>query len=90
MLHWLVFSSLYRPVADFPFLAQGLPELAAGNGTAVFDRLAPSPFECSEDSKGLGSNLDEGTAAVLCNDGPNRPADLPSTRKYFEMIVQFI
>jgi len=81
MLHGLVFASLYSPVADFPFLAQSLAELAAGNGT-VFDRLTPSPFECSEDSK----EFDLATTAVLCNDGANRPADLPSTRKYFEMM----
>jgi len=43
--------------------------------------MALSPFERSEDSEELENNLDGASAAVLCNDGANRPADLPSTQK---------
>jgi hypothetical protein len=46
MLHNLIFTNLYFPFATFPLLAQGLAELAAGNGTTIFKMMTPSPFEC--------------------------------------------
>ena len=89
MLHNLVFTSLYFPFATFPLLAQGLAELAAGDGTTIFKMMTPSPFECSGDSsnnKGLEENHSEAQAAILCNDGVDIPADLRSTQKHYEMM----
>ena len=88
MLHNLVFTSLYFPVATFRLLAQGLAELAAGNGTTIFKMMTPSPFECSRDSsnKRLEENHSEAQAAILCNDGVDIPADLQSTQKHYEMM----
>lgn len=92
MLHSLVFRSLYTPLTWFRSIAQGLTELAAGNGTAVFKMaiskmVAPSPFECSQDSsKELEYNTPEASVAIYCNDGINIPADLESAQKHFEMM----
>jgi len=84
MLHYLVFSSLYFPFATFRSLAQGLAELAAGNGTAIFKMMTPSPFECSGDpSNGLKNAL-EAEVAILCNDGEDIPSDLQSAQKHYE------
>ena len=86
MLHFLVFRSLYTPLTTFRRLAQGLADLAAGNGTITL-KATPSPFECSRDSsKELEQNGFEAQIAILCNDGANIPADLQSARKHFETI----
>ena len=88
MLHSWIFFSLYSPFATYRGLAQGLAELAAGNGITVFNLASPPRFECSEDSfKGLEQNGGEALIAILCNDGVNIPADLQSTQKHFEMML---
>jgi hypothetical protein len=87
MLHSFVFQSLYSPIARFPFLAQGLADLAAGNGTIVLEVMTPPPFECSVDSsKDLEENNLEAHIAIMCNDGADTPADLRSVQKFFEMM----
>ena len=87
MLHFSVFRSLYFPYATYRRLAQGLADLATGNGTIILKEWASSPFECSGDpSKGMERNIPEAEIAILCNDGLNIPADLHSTRKHFEMM----
>jgi hypothetical protein len=87
MLHSLVFQSLYLPFATFPLLAQGLADLAAGNGTIVFKTMTPQPFECALDSsKDLIQNGIESETAIICNDAASIPGDLQSAQKYFEMI----
>ena len=87
MLHVFVFTCLYSPFARFRRLAQGLADLAAGNGTIVLKAVIPAPFECSRDpSKGLEQNLLEALTAIFCNDGANVPADLHSAQKHFEMM----
>ena len=87
MLHSFVFDCLYSPFATYRRLAQGLADLAAGNGTIVLKAMALVPFECSKDSsKGLEQNNIEAQMAILCNDGANIPADLHSAQKHFEMM----
>ena len=87
MLHFLVFQCLYSPFATYRLLAQGLADLAAGNGTIVLKLTTPPPFECSGDSsKDLEKNYLEAQIAILCNDGANIPADLHSAQKHFEMM----
>ena len=87
MLHLFVFQSLYFPITAFPLLAQSLADLVAGNGTNVFETMTPPPFDCSVDSsKDLEQNGVESEITVICNDGADIPADLQSTRNYFEMI----
>jgi hypothetical protein len=88
MLHYWVFRSLSSPFAKYRHLAQGLADLAAGDGTIVLKAKVLSPFECSEDSsKGLERNTLEAQIAIQCNDGLNIPADLHSTQKHFEMMA---
>ena len=87
MLHAFVFRCLYSPFATYRRLAQGLADLAAGNGTTVLKAVIPAPFECSRDpSKGLDQNSIEAQMAILCNDGADVPADLHSAQKHFEMM----
>ena len=87
MLHLLVFESLYFPITTFPPLAQNLADLAAGNGTGVLKTMTPPPFECSVDSsKDLEENDIEAEIAIVCNDGPDVPADVYSAQKHFEML----
>ena len=87
MLHSMVFQSLYFPFATYRHLAQGLADLAAGNGSIVLKAMTPPTFECSGDSsKGLEQNIIEAQIAILCNDGINIPADLHSAQKHFEMM----
>ena len=87
MLHSLVFRSLYSPIASYRRLAQGLADLAAGNGAVVLKEMTPPPFECSGDSsKDLEKNNIEAGIAVICNDGANIPGDLLSAQKHFEMM----
>ena len=58
MLHISVFDALYSPFAIYRRLAQGLADLAAGNGAIVLRAMTPSPFECSGDSsQGSGTKL---------------------------------
>ena len=84
MLHSMVFQSLYSPFATFSRLAQGLADIAAGNGTIVLQMMTPPPFECSGDSEDL--NNIEALTTILCNDGADIPADLHSAQKHFEMM----
>ena len=87
MLHFAVFQSLYSPFASYRYLAQGLADLAAGNGTIILKTTASAPFECSGDSsKGLERNIIEAEIAILCNDGADIPTDLLSAKKHFEMM----
>ena len=89
MLHSLVFESLHSPFATYRRLAQGLADLAAGNGTAILKATTSKPFECSGDSdstKGLERNIIEAEIAILCNDGADIPKDLLSAQKHFEMM----
>ena len=87
MLHASVFESLYTPIAAYRRLAQGLADLAAGNGTIILKAMTPPPFECSQDSsKDLNQNYIEAQIAIMCNDGANIPTDLHSAQKHFKMM----
>ena len=87
MLHSTVFQSLYFPFTSFRLLAQGLADLAANNGTIIFETMTSPPFECSRDSsRDLEQNPIEAETAIICNDGANVPADLHSAQKYFDMM----
>ena len=86
-LHSLVFTSLYSPFALYRLLAQGLADLAAGDGTIVLKAMNLPAFECSGDpSEGMEQNNVEAQAAILCNDGADVPADLHSAQKHYEMM----
>ncbi|KAF8959383.1 TAP-like protein-domain-containing protein [Flammula alnicola] len=89
MLRSAIFLALYTPYASFPIIAQGLAELATGEGQLLFDRMNRPPFECSCDSPERAfASVPDATAAVLCNDGDDIPGDLESTQKYFDMMTK--
>ncbi|KAF5310709.1 hypothetical protein D9619_008134 [Psilocybe cf. subviscida] len=89
MLRITLLSGLFSPYESFPNLAQGFAELAAGNGTKLFDRMNPEAFQCNCESKvpDVKFSLDS-YDAVLCNDGDDIPDDLESAEKYFEMMME--
>jgi len=70
MLRMKIFRGLYAPYATFPALAQALADLAAGNGTTLFNLSPKTPFECACDSSEYQfESVDEAGSAVYCNDG---------------------
>ncbi|KAJ7472942.1 TAP-like protein-domain-containing protein [Mycena galericulata] len=65
-----VFTALYSPYAQFPALAQALADLSRGNGTALFKMRERPGFECGCDPAEFRfESVEEGGAAILCNDG---------------------
>ncbi|KAF8960263.1 TAP-like protein-domain-containing protein, partial [Flammula alnicola] len=89
MLRTAIFESLYWPYASFPIIAQGLADLAAGQGQLLFDRMNPPQFKCSCDSSERAfATIPDATPAILCNDGDDIPGDLESTQKYFDMMTK--
>ncbi|KAF8171854.1 TAP-like protein-domain-containing protein [Pholiota molesta] len=93
-LRHAIFQSLYAPYAVFPILAQGLADLAAGNGTLLFKRFGARgdkpPFECSCDSeeKHQWDRVMDPSIAVFCNDNPEIPGDLGWAEAYFARMTQ--
>ncbi|KAF8960264.1 TAP-like protein-domain-containing protein [Flammula alnicola] len=84
-LRTVVFTALYSPYALFPLLARGLAELAAGNGTPIFERLSDPPFQCSCDpSEHMFDVHRDASTAIICNDNHEIPNNLEWTEKYFE------
>lgn len=89
MLHSAVFGSLYKPYVSFPELAQGLAALATGDGSLIFDMMNPPPFECPCGSPELSfARVDDGVAAIHCNDGDVVPTDLESMQEYVDMMTK--
>ncbi|KAF5311058.1 hypothetical protein D9619_008140 [Psilocybe cf. subviscida] len=89
MLRGALFSSLYQPHEAFPVLAEGLAELAAGNGTKLFDRMNPEAFRCNCDTKPPDvESVPDAQSTVFCNDGDDVPDDLASAERYFEMMME--
>lgn len=85
-----VFGSLYSPFASFPALARALADLAAGDGSLLFEQTKPPPFQCSCD-QGL-SEMDvvdnlEPHAAIVCNDGNAIPESLEDFENYFTQLT---
>ncbi|KAF8902292.1 TAP-like protein-domain-containing protein [Mucidula mucida] len=64
-------AALYAPYASFTTLAQGLAQLAAGNGSSIYQmQLDSAPFECgSSNSTSTYLNTLEVLVAVSCGDG---------------------
>ncbi|KAF5311061.1 hypothetical protein D9619_008145 [Psilocybe cf. subviscida] len=89
MLRSALFTGLYSPYTSFPILAEGFAELAAGNGTKIFDRMNPEAFKCQCDTKLPDvESVPDAQSAVLCNDGDDVPDDLASAEKYFKMMME--
>ncbi|KAF9475278.1 hypothetical protein BDN70DRAFT_883911 [Pholiota conissans] len=85
-----IFSGLYFPYASFVPLAQGLADLAAGNGKTLFDLGNPPMYECvcHPEGEDLAKEVRDSQVAVLCNDGEEVPDDLKSAQEYFDMMMK--
>ncbi|KAF8915229.1 TAP-like protein-domain-containing protein [Mucidula mucida] len=66
----LIFTSLYAPYISFPFLAQGLAELQAGNVSTFSTLLAggAAAYECNTGNNPLYFNAQESFTAINCGD----------------------
>ncbi|KDR74350.1 hypothetical protein GALMADRAFT_141400 [Galerina marginata CBS 339.88] len=84
-----VFQSLYAPFRMFPILAQGLAELAAGDGNTLFSLFRAPPFECACDQKAPTFGIvEDASLALLCNDGEVVPSDLSSAEEHLERMMK--
>ncbi|KAF8994597.1 TAP-like protein-domain-containing protein [Cyathus striatus] len=84
-----IFNSLYNPYAAFPRLAQGLADLVAGNATALYKMEEEPVFQCAcgiSPDKIL--DIDEGGAAIRCNDGKSISGSLESTVDHYNMMTK--
>lgn len=64
-----VFLSLYSPYTDFPRLAQGLADLARGNGTTLYQFLETPVFDCACGTQVPLQPVLEGRNVIGCTDG---------------------
>jgi len=85
-----MFSALSSPYALFPVIAQGLAQLATGNGTSLFQLLNPpgSQFQCSCDPEAHADDqVADVSTAITCNDGDEVPTDLNSAKEYYDEMI---
>jgi pimeloyl-ACP methyl ester carboxylesterase len=91
MLRSAVFATLYSPYALFRILAQGLAELAAGDGRIIFELFSSPRYQCSCDPS--NDKLDgqgDVAMAIVCNDGEEVPRDLASSQEYFDATMAIL
>ncbi|KAF9026342.1 hypothetical protein BDZ89DRAFT_1067689 [Hymenopellis radicata] len=81
-------AALYTPYASFTALAQGLAQLAAGNGSAIYQmQLGSAPFECdSPNSTSTYLNTWEVLLAVSCGDGVEITDSVADLQDYWKEI----
>ncbi|KAF5336901.1 hypothetical protein D9611_003052 [Ephemerocybe angulata] len=83
VLRKYIFLSLYSPYNSFPFLAQGLKDLAAGDGGSLLSIFQPPPYKCScnPHERDLIAVLD-GQTTLACNDGDEVSSSLDDLKDY--------
>ncbi|KAG6861429.1 hypothetical protein C0995_000269 [Termitomyces sp. Mi166 len=84
-----IFSSLYKPWAAYPTLANALAALARGDGAPLFSMYDLPKFQCdcgpdSEDSR-LGKDA---STTILCNDGDPISSKFEDLEEYFEDVMK--
>ena len=87
-LRMTVFTSLYKPYTAFLTLASGLAELAAGDGTRIYEMLETLPFQCSCNDSPDFSVVGDAGIAIACNDGKAVPSSLKELEKYFDEVME--
>ncbi|KAF5374279.1 hypothetical protein D9758_004550 [Tetrapyrgos nigripes] len=92
-LRYTIFRSFYAPWASFPRLAEGLADLAKGNGTKLFMMQEKDRFECScagrTDDYVFGKFGQDAETAILCNDGIPIPGTYEDTVEWYEEALEF-
>ncbi|KAJ3512917.1 hypothetical protein NLJ89_g3241 [Agrocybe chaxingu] len=87
-LRFVIFRVLYSPYDLFQTLAQGLANLAAGDGRVLLKLVTRPPFECSCNPAAHRYDVvGDGQVAILCNDGDDVPGDLQSSLEYFKFMA---
>ncbi|PPQ73621.1 hypothetical protein CVT24_007620 [Panaeolus cyanescens] len=85
LLQGVTFTSLYKPYAAFPLLAEAYAALAQGDGSIILSMAGGvDPLKCPAESN--TEPVGDAQAAILCNDGAEVPGDLESTQKYAQMM----
>ncbi|PPQ87819.1 hypothetical protein CVT24_002750 [Panaeolus cyanescens] len=85
LLQGVTFTSLYKPSAAFPLLAEAFAALAQGDGSIILSMAGGiDPLKCPAESN--TEPVGDAQAAILCNDGAEIPGDLESTQKYAQMM----
>ncbi|KAF9031836.1 hypothetical protein BDZ89DRAFT_1063719 [Hymenopellis radicata] len=87
ILRSAVKTALSTPYASFSILAQGLAELAAGNGTIIYEmQLDGVPFECATSSSATYLNTWEAQFAVACGDGVEVTDSVADLEEYWKQV----
>ncbi|KAK0191622.1 hypothetical protein F5146DRAFT_1049599, partial [Armillaria mellea] len=83
-LRYAIFASMFSPQSTYLTLAQGLSDLAQGNGEVIFNMTNPTQFDCSCDDPSalLTSSVQDSMVAIICNDGLPIPRDVESAEEY--------
>ncbi|PPR02712.1 hypothetical protein CVT24_002114 [Panaeolus cyanescens] len=85
LLQGVTFTSIYKPSAAFPLLAEAFAALAQGDGSIILSMAGGiDPLKCPAESN--IEPVGDAQAAILCNDGAEIPGDLESTQKYAQMM----
>jgi hypothetical protein len=79
-----VFVVLYQPFAAFLPLAAGLADLAAGDGTRLYQLLETPPFRCACDDSPSLAVIKDAQTTIICNDGDVVPPSMEKLQKYFD------
>jgi len=84
-----IFTALYKPYRYFPIMAQGLAELAAGDGSRLLEVWHEPAFQCPCNSNGdVGRTFQKDALnTILCNDNAGIPSDLEWAKGYYDMMV---
>ncbi|KAK7466250.1 hypothetical protein VKT23_004978 [Stygiomarasmius scandens] len=85
-----IFTSLYSPYDSWVTLAEGLADLAKGNGTKLFSMQEKDPFQCpcSGEKDDISTEVEDANTSILCNDGKEIPGTVEDAVEYHEKALR--
>ncbi|KAL0961015.1 hypothetical protein HGRIS_006007 [Hohenbuehelia grisea] len=83
-----IFRTFYSPYATFPTLAQGLADLAEGNGTVLYQMFESPFFECACNATVDTTLISDGQDAVMCTDGNLNRLTVQESREHYENLLK--
>ncbi|KAF4600398.1 hypothetical protein EYR38_005023 [Pleurotus pulmonarius] len=82
-----IFLSLYSPYTDFPRLAQGLADLARGNGTTLYQFLETPVFDCACGTQAPLQPVLDGRNVIGCTDGKEVSDTFEESESYLRNLL---